>query len=202
LKSGREGFIGVSDTMKRIRESIDCLVLGTLQSGPKHGYELMQLLQRRFELTWHIGTSQLYTVLRRLEDRSWVLSKVEEQATRPARRVFELTPAGRQYFLDWLREPVRHVRDLRNDFFVKVFFCGYLTEVQLTELITAQVQELVRIGQRFKQKSAKEQDPFKTLVLSSKIRSIEAWVRWLEDGQVHAMLGQIASCQKERTFVD
>src|SRR3989339_1877877 len=98
------------------RESVEQLILGVLMVGPRHGYEIMQFLKQNFGLAWYISTSQLYSVLKRVERKKWVASQVEVQETRPAKRVFVLSPEGRSQFLGWLREPVRRVRDMRIEF--------------------------------------------------------------------------------------
>jgi DNA-binding PadR family transcriptional regulator len=165
----------------KARESVEHLLLGALMAGPKHGYEIMQFLEQCLDMAWYISTSQLYTVLKRVERKQWVVSQIEIQDARPAKRVFALSPAGRAHFLAWLREPVRHVRDMRIEFIGKLFFAGYLNQAEMSRLIDSQEKILVATHASLGAKLAKEMNPFKKLLLSSKLHSVEAWHCWLTD---------------------
>ena len=165
----------------KTRESIDYLLLGALMRGPKHGYEIMQFLEQNFDQAWYVSTSQLYTVLKRVERKKWVVSQVEAQETRPAKRVFDLSPAGRARFLGWLREPVRHIRDMRIEFIGKLFFSDYLDREEITRLIAAQQEILTDARGSLIRKLARETSPFKRLVLSSKLNTVETWLNWLTE---------------------
>jgi len=81
--------------MVKTRESLDYLLLGALMSDPKHGYEILQFLEQNFGPAWYVSPSQLYTVLKRVERKQWVLSQIKVRETRPAKRVFALSAAGR-----------------------------------------------------------------------------------------------------------
>lgn len=165
----------------KTRESVDFLLLGALMAGPRHGYEIMQFLDQNFGLAWYISTSQLYAVLKRVEAKRWVAAQVEIQETRPTKRVFVLSPEGRNRFLGWLREPVRHVRDMRIEFIGKLFFAGYLNQAEMNRLIEAQEKVLVGAHASLGAKLAREMNPFRKLLLSSKLHSVEAWHCWLTD---------------------
>lgn len=163
----------------KARESVEHLILGALVAGPRHGYEIMQFLEQNFGIAWYISTSQLYSVLKRVERKKWVASQVEIQETRPAKRVFVLSPAGRAHFLAWLREPVRHARDMRIEFIGKLFFSGYLDQAEITGLVTAQKRILVGARGSLSRKLARENNPFKRLAISSKLHAVQSWLTWL-----------------------
>jgi len=154
-------------------------LLGALMSGPKHGYEILLFLNSALESTWHVGTSQLYVLLKRLERDGFLQSSVETQDTRPSKRIFSLTPPGKKAFLEWLRSPTEHVRDLRIEFLAKLFFFNRLSLKEGSELIRAQVQVLKQIRERIEQRQKEEKDPFNKLIFGFKMATIEAWLKWL-----------------------
>ena len=154
-------------------------ILGALMPGPKHGYEILQFLVSRLEPTWHISSSQLYLLLRKLEAERLLHSNVETQASRPSKRVFLLTPAGRKAFLEWIRSPTEHVRDLRIEFLARLFFFNWLSLNGGDNLIEAQIKVLKQIGEKISQKQSREKDPYNKLVLGFKIATLEAWIKWL-----------------------
>jgi len=146
----------------KTKPSTEYALLGALMTGPKHGYEIMQFLGAALGSTWHIGTSQLYALLRRLEGDNLLGSSLETQDTRPSKRVFSLTPAGEKRFLDWLQAPTEHVRDLRIEFLAKIFFFDRLSLKGGVALISAQTQVLEQIRKRIKQREEKRKRPHST----------------------------------------
>lgn len=71
-----------------------------LAEGPRHGYAMMQEIERRTEGSLRPGPSSLYYSLARLEDagliaESEATGRHEEQVHEERRRYYELTLAGR-----------------------------------------------------------------------------------------------------------
>jgi DNA-binding PadR family transcriptional regulator len=95
-------------------------LLALLAKEPAHGYELKNLLEQTFGEAYpspNIG--QIYVTLQRLERDGLVSSQDVVQATRPNKRVYELTPAGRDALTTWIEEPSDGPR-VRDDFFMKL----------------------------------------------------------------------------------
>lgn len=69
------------------------LVLDVLAVAPRHGYGISQALVAAG--LQPIKGAQLYPSLVRLEDEGAILARWEESDAGPARKVYELTPAGR-----------------------------------------------------------------------------------------------------------
>jgi DNA-binding PadR family transcriptional regulator len=154
-------------------------LLGTIMPGPKHGYEILQFLDNALDSTWHISTSQLYVLLKKLEKDGLANSTVETQDTRPSKRVFSLTPAGKKAFLSWLHAPSQHVRDLRIEFLAKLFFFQCLSLKGAEGLIEAQVQILERSRKRILKKQGAAKDSYNKLLFGFKLVTVEAWLQWL-----------------------
>lgn len=165
-------------------------LLGALMSGPKHGYEILQFLGVALGSTWHVGTSQLYVLLKRLEGDGLLTSSVELQDSLPSKRIFSLTPAGRDAFEEWLHSPTEHVRDLRIEFLAKLFFFNRLSLEGGSELIRAQVQALEKVREGMDQRQKREKDPFKKLTIGFRMATIEAWLQWL-DNEATPFIGKV-----------
>lgn len=159
--------------------STEYVLLGALFPGQKHGYEIMQFLESALESTWRVSTSQLYVLLKRLEGKGLLRSSLEAQETRPSKRVFSVTPAGKNAFLKWLRSPVGHVRDLRIEFLAKLFFYRSLSLQGGNDLVNAQVNALEEIKGGIQKRQDRENDPFNKLVLGIKAMTVESWLKWL-----------------------
>jgi DNA-binding PadR family transcriptional regulator len=77
------------------------LLLSVLLDGPLHPWAIQQVLQEHAE-TFTFGNDSVYTSLRRLEHKGLV-SSIKVLVSGRTRRVFEITPAGReQLAADWV----------------------------------------------------------------------------------------------------
>jgi DNA-binding PadR family transcriptional regulator len=95
-------------------------LLALLAKEPAHGYELATRLEQIFGQAYpspNIG--QVYVTLRRLEQAGLVRSQDVVQSARPNKRVYELTPAGREALAAWIEAPSDGPR-VRDDFFMKL----------------------------------------------------------------------------------
>jgi PadR family transcriptional regulator AphA len=95
-----------------------------LDDGSGHGYDLARNFAEGQPLAavLHLEPGMLYHHLKKMEKNGWVESTVEQQSSRPARQVYELTDTGRAELQRWLAEPVRHTREIRLEFLVKLYF--------------------------------------------------------------------------------
>jgi len=164
----------------KTRPATEFALLGALRGGSKHGYEILRFLENRLGSTWYVSTSQLYALLKRLEDRGWLRSSIEEQETRPPKRVFSLTAKGKKTFDQWLMSPTEHVRDLRVEFLAKVFFIKDLQLRGGRELVQCQTSVLESLKSSLVERRKQEEGEFKELVLDARIASIASWIEWMK----------------------
>lgn len=75
------------------RASLTMLILDVLSIAPRHGYGVSQALVAAG--LQPIKGAQLYPTLVRLENDGAILARWEESESGPARKVYELTTAGR-----------------------------------------------------------------------------------------------------------
>jgi PadR family transcriptional regulator, regulatory protein AphA len=97
-------------------------LLGFLGYSPMTGYDLKQRMDRSTAHFWHAKLSQIYTTLKGLEKDGWVASTLQEQADRPDRRVYTITPLGQREFYAWLAEPYSEISPKKETLVLKMFF--------------------------------------------------------------------------------
>lgn len=126
--------------------AIEHALLGFLQAGPLHGYELYRRVcdLAGLGVVWHVKQPHLYALLARLEAHGLVASFRQPQHTRPARKVLRLTPAGQAAFAHWRESPVEHGRELRVEFLAKLFFARQAGPAAAAQLVAAQRQAVER----------------------------------------------------------
>ena len=174
--------------MVRRSLTIEHTLLGFLQQGPLHGYQLHHQLNDPDGLgrVWRLKQARLYALLDRLEEEGYITSSLQQQETRPARRVFQMTAHGQDAFQAWLSTPVHTPREMRQEFQAKLYFSRLAGREAAAQLITAQTQACQQWLTVHKS-AASEENNGKSYV-------------WLVDqyriGQIHAMLDWLDICQE------
>jgi PadR family transcriptional regulator AphA len=156
-------------------------LLGILMTGPKHGYELHGYMSARMNEFWQLSMSQIYALLKRLEQEGCIISRKERQENRPAKKIFSLTQTGKRRFLSWVQSPVHHVRDFRIEFMAKLFF---ISELQLDlgdSLIDRQIDLLEEKLGGIEGSKEEITDPFERLLFSFKTAQSSAVLKWLHE---------------------
>jgi len=155
-------------------------LLGLLMARPQHGYELYQEFNRELGRVWRIGLSQLYAQLKQLEEAGLVTAQVEPQSNRPARKVYHLTPAGREAFLEWLNQPTPYLGRIRFEFLARVCFFRKLNLPGLNELVAEQKMICRERVEALARSASETEDEFTRLVIEFRKGQLEAAIAWLD----------------------
>ena len=83
------------------RRFVRPFILLLLAEGPSHGYEIARSLKEFSPEGLNVEPSILYRMLRRMEEESLATSSLDDSGTGPARKVYELTPEGREALDLW-----------------------------------------------------------------------------------------------------
>ncbi len=107
-----------------------------LTFGEASGYDLLKLAERSLEFFWAPAKSQIYSELRRLVAAGLATEREIEQADRPDKRLYRITPAGERALRRWLEEPPEG-EPLKSEFLLKLFFGRLMSRERLAGLIQA-----------------------------------------------------------------
>ncbi|MCI0476527.1 MAG: helix-turn-helix transcriptional regulator [Anaerolineales bacterium] len=99
----------------QVRGFIQPRLLLLLAKQATHGYDLMDALRSTEGLENLADPGMLYRTLRQFEEEGLVSSTWDTPARGPARRVYQLTAAGREY-LEWWSADIRKTRDQLGQF--------------------------------------------------------------------------------------
>ncbi len=105
------------------------ILLGLLTHEDQSGYDLKQAIDRMISQFWEVGYGQLYPTLHSLEEEGFVSVRSEPSEKGPERKVYSITPAGRQKLTDWLRQPAQK-EYVKYEILLKVFFGGQLAPAE------------------------------------------------------------------------
>ena len=157
-------------------------LLALLAKEPAHGYDLKFQLEQVFGEAYpspNIG--QIYVTLQRLERDGLVRSQDVVQATRPNKRVYELTAAGREALRTWVDEPSDGPR-VRDEFFIKLILAPMAGLADRMALMNSQRRHYLGIMRNLAELQA-ETNPADTtarLLIEGAVLHLQADLDWLE----------------------
>jgi DNA-binding PadR family transcriptional regulator len=163
----------------------EAALLGLLVlEGPRSPYDLVGAVHGSVGFFFAPARSHVYDVLPRLERHGWARHTVVEQASRPDKRVYRATAAGRRALAAWVAEPDGPETD-RGVLLLKVYF-GALVDPAVTvarlealrALATAALERYRGIEAR---NAGNEAELFPLLTLRHGIERAWSTIRWTED---------------------
>ena len=101
----------------RVERFIEPTLLLLLRERPLHGYELLDRAQE-LGVEGRVDVGNLYRLLRSLEEEGIVSSEWNRDLPGPAKRTYELTPAGTR-LLDRWAEALRRAQDVIAGFLTR-----------------------------------------------------------------------------------
>lgn len=160
-------------------------LLGFLLNGPMHGYDLYKQVNLHLSLLWRVGMSQMYAIVNAYVARGWIQTQVQSQELRPAKKLLEITPAGRQAFEEWLYQPAHGLREFRVDFFLRLYSARVLGVPAVQMLVDQQIESVHRELENLNKhrKSASEESELFQLTRDFRIQQLATILKWLESNR-------------------
>ncbi|HEY2507332.1 MAG TPA: PadR family transcriptional regulator [Streptosporangiaceae bacterium] len=155
-------------------------LLALLAKEPAHGYELRGQLEQIFGQAYpapNIG--QIYVTLQRLERDGLVHSQDVVQSTRPNKRVYELTDAGREVLLRWLDRTSDGAR-VRDEFFMKLTLGALSGSADQLGLINRQRRHYLAQMRGLAELAASADRRIPRLLIEGAMLHLQADLDWLQ----------------------
>jgi PadR family transcriptional regulator AphA len=109
------------------------VLLGLLASKPLSGYDIKTVVDRSTRFFWAASYGQIYPELKRLEEEGLVEGEDRPNGGR-SRRVYTLTPAGREALVEWLFGSTVTI-ELRDESLLRLFFADALPREDALRLL-------------------------------------------------------------------
>lgn len=174
--------------------SISHTLLGLLEAGPRHGYDLKRSYDERFGHDRPLHYGQVYSTLSRLLKNGLVEVTGIESGEGPDRKRYTVTDAGVTDVETWLRTPVKPVAYLQNTLYTKVVL-ALLSGRDAVDVLDIQRAEHLQAMRELTQRKTGG-DLADALICDHALFHLEADLRWLE--LTSARLGQLAGQMAER----
>lgn len=112
--------------MDRISD-LEVAILGLVYEKPQYGYQLEKTIEGWGMRNWtQIGFSSIYYVLKKLEKKELVESKLEKVEGKPSRKVFTITDQGKEIMKETLTDLLSWNKKLINPFDLGLAYLNYL----------------------------------------------------------------------------
>lgn len=109
--------------------SLSYAILAVLAETSCSGYDLAKQFDGSVGYFWAASHQQIYRELAKLEQKNWIKAEAIVQEGRPNKKLFSLTPQGRQEMIDWIQQPCK-ISHKKEEMLVKLF-AGNLVEPQV-----------------------------------------------------------------------
>lgn len=168
-------------------------LLGLLTYYDMSGYDLKKTFDSSLQFMWSAKSSQIYRELGKMEKEGLVSSRKEEQDRKFDKKVYSITPLGRDAFQKWIEAfPSNLEVPVRDEFIVRVFFGENLSTENLEFEIKRfkkqreeALEALSIISKTAKEASLQEglekSYYFWELTLNKALKEIQAEIEWAEE---------------------
>jgi DNA-binding PadR family transcriptional regulator len=170
------------------------MVLGLLQAGPKHGYELHRIVVAHGTLYADFKKPTLYHLLHRLTVQGAVEVHAEggTRGRRGERLVFALTPAGATKFKDLLRNALSTYDPTQTAFEMATAYLPWIPQKEAAallakrrEAIEARHAEVVSELDHLTSEPASQRLAARSLATDHALSLLDAELAWMERAERH-----------------
>jgi DNA-binding PadR family transcriptional regulator len=158
--------------------TVPLTLLGLLERGPSHGYDLKRDYDVYFGQGRPLRYSQVYATLSRLARDGKAVAGPAEQGAGPERRRYAITDLGMADVEQWLAEPAPPEPDLHSELFAKVVLALMLGRPADSYLDLQRAAHLQRMRELTELK--RDGEPLGVLLADHAIYRLEADLRWID----------------------
>lgn len=158
--------------------SISHTLLGLLEAGPRHGYDLKRTYDERFGQDRPLHYGQVYSTLSRLLKNGLVEVTGVESGDGPDRKRYTITDAGVTDIETWLHTPEKPVAYLQNTLYTKVVL-ALLSGRDAADVLDIQRAEHLQAMRELTKRKI-DGDLADALICDHALFHLEADLRWLE----------------------
>ena len=152
-------------------------LLGLLTYTDSTGYDLSKLFADSLNFFWNAPGSQIYRELDRMEKTGWVSSRGIVQEGRPNKRLYSISPSGREELTRWLADFRYKHENNHSAIIMRIFFGADIDPEKTIELL-----------EEFRRQCAEELDTIRTIG----IQNIDKYSQTIPGGNLKKTYWKIA----------
>ena len=118
-------------------------ILGLLMQSPMTGYDISKAFGVGLGSFWSAKHSQIYPELKRLAEEGLIRYSTVIQGEKLEKKLYEITPSGKQDFLAWLDQDQPLDPTPKDVFRLRSYYSQWLSEEAYLELLQKQIENLL-----------------------------------------------------------
>jgi DNA-binding PadR family transcriptional regulator len=121
---------------------MEFVILGLLALRAMTVYEINKALERGVSLFYSASFGSINAAIGRLLGKDWIFSEEKVENGRN-KKIFHLTPAGREAFQDWLNSDIE-AEKVKDPGLTRLYFMGFATVSDRIKVLEAHLEKLRR----------------------------------------------------------
>jgi DNA-binding PadR family transcriptional regulator len=121
---------------------VEFVILGLLALRAMTVYEINKALERGVSLFYSASFGSINAAIGKMLDKGWVSGEEKVENGRN-KRVFYLTPAGREAFQDWLKSDIE-AEKVKDPGLTRLYFMGFAPSQERVRVLEAHLENLRR----------------------------------------------------------
>lgn len=160
----------------------ELLILAILSETERYGYELKAIAaNRKFDLWQNIALSSVYSVLQKLSRKGYLSYREVSQSSKPPRKLFEITPSGREALENTLLHNVNPRSGLLGQFELILAVWPILSDERRREILLSYRDFLRNRRDILYRLTSEEINPISRANYERPLRIIDAELSWLSE---------------------
>lgn len=124
----------LAETSVTAINTLGYVILELLERKPLSGYDVKKRFVSSMSLGWYAHDSQIYPMLRQLEQKGLVTSRKEASSSGPDRRIYSITATGHEELLCWLASPFDDTRQ-KSELMMRVWAADLMSAERFEHLL-------------------------------------------------------------------
>ncbi len=165
----------------RIVDERHLLLLGVLMAQSQHAYRINEFIETNLGQVSNMKRATAYALLERLEKRGLVRMDVQIVGNHPPRKVYSITEAGKETFIDLLQKMLLRVEETSSAVDIALMFIDYLPAEETIALLQKRVDEVGRLIRRLQSTPVHASAPGVDYAVQRRTKILQAELTWLEE---------------------
>lgn len=167
--------------------SIKYAILGLLNYSDMHGYRIKEHIEKNFGHMWSINFGQIYPSLKELKKDGLInmLEPAPSENGGPHKKLYSITPKGKDEFSRWLAAPPRKPMLIRDPFLLKFAFFGFGEDERAVKIMDEQIEnfEAQLKRRQINRKRWERQGVYVRLLAELGVTQNEMYLEWLRQAR-------------------
>lgn len=155
------------------------LILGLLAQNPMTGYDIRKHVKDVLSAATNASYGTLYPTLHKLLSEEAVHVTEVEQASRPSKKIYQITSKGRSVLQNWLKEPPADDK-VRREFLLKFYFASDLAEQEVKSLLNRRRDDMQSKLESLHAERSDTTNPRQQWIIDYAITMYRAEMDWLQ----------------------